>query len=67
MSDRDMTGEERQDFEANVVHQDDSAESTSTVEPAGPRRRTRPRSSGGRKRADDFNPTSRGDERGEVM
>ena len=67
MSDRDMTGEERQDFEANVVHQDDSVESTSTVEPARPRRRTRSRSAGASNRADDFNPSSRGDEHGEVM
>lgn len=51
-----------------VVALDDSLASASGVEPAGRQRRlrTRPRATDGR-RAADFDPTSRGDENGEVM
>ncbi len=89
MSERDMSADERQDFEASELHresggtrvegpasdpiasgaQDDAVASAFGVEPAGRRRWTRARSktpSTG-PGPDEFNPSSRGDERGEVM
>ena len=89
MSERDMTADERQDFEAGELHrdgggtrvegpasdpyasgaQDDPVASAFGVEPAGRRRTTRARSKSPftGPRPDEFNPSSRGDERGEVM
>ena len=94
MSERDMTADERRDFEAEQPHhddggtpdagpasdpyasgtyasgtQDDAVASAFGVEPAGRRRwtRTRSKSPATGPRPDDFNPSSRGDERGEVM
>ena len=73
MNDRDMTGEERQDFEENTVHHDgatpDAGPAGSRPEggPSGQRRRTRSRAPAGGVVTSDFNPSSRGDEHGEVM
>ena len=66
MTERDMTADERQDFETSELHRDGGG---TRVEPAGRRRTTRARSktpSTG-PGPDEFNPSSRGDERGEVM
>ena len=67
MRERDMTGDERPNLETGSVHQDDSGALASEVEPAGQRRRPRSKTSTAERGADDFNPTSRGDEQGEVM
>ena len=77
MNDRDMTGEERQDFEENTVHRvegtpdapagNDALRSNSEAGPSGQRRRTRSRAPAGGVVPNDFNPSSRGDEHGEVM
>jgi hypothetical protein len=86
MNDRDMTGDERRDFEEHTVHQDGATPdagpasdpyspsargnalgSKSEAGPSGQRRRTRSRAPGGGVVASDFDPTSRGDEHGEVM
>ncbi len=77
MNDRDMTGEERQDFEESAVHQiggtpdaapgSDAPGSKSEAGPSAQRRRTRSRAPAGGVVPNDFNPSSRGDEHGEVM
>ena len=77
MNDRDMTGEERQDFEENTVHRvegtpdapagNDALRSNSEAGPSGQRRRTRSRAPAGGVVPSGFNPSSRGDEHGEGM
>ncbi len=77
MNDREMTGEGRQDFEENPVHQvggtpdgaqsSDALASKSEAGPSGQRRRTRSRAPAGGVVQNDFDPSSRGDEHGEVM
>jgi hypothetical protein len=64
MRERNMTGDdERPNPETSTANHGDSA----GVEPAAQRRRPRSKTSNAGRTADDFNPTSRGDERGEVM
>jgi len=86
MNDRDMTGDERRDFEENTVHQDGATPDAgpasdpyspsardhalgakSEAGPSGQRRRTRSRAPAGGVVQNDFDPSSRGDEHGEVM